>query len=71
MKKYFLIVVVLLFCVASNVSAGKKIVFTRPSTPIIKPKAPQMDPTIIYGDYDTEGLTISFPVTMVMSLFIL
>ena len=60
MRKCFLIAAALLFCMTSNVNAGKKIVFTRPTTPIIKPKAPQANPTIIYGDYDTGGLTISF-----------
>lgn len=59
MKKYLLTLAAMLFCMTSNVSAGKKIVFTHPSGPIIKPKSPQPEPIII-GEYDADELTIDF-----------
>ena len=49
----------MLFCMTSNVSAGKKIVFTKPTTFIPKPKSPQIEPIII-GEYNADELTIDF-----------
>lgn len=59
MKKYLLALAAMLFCMTSNVSAGKKIVFTKPSGTIIKPKSPQLEP-VIFGEYDADEITISF-----------
>ena len=49
----------MLFCMTSNVSAGKKIVFTKPTSSIPKPTSPQIEPIII-GEYDADELTIDF-----------
>ena len=56
MKKFIVILTALLFCMTSNVCAGKKIVFTKPA-PIIMPKSPQ---PVIIGEYDADELTIDF-----------
>jgi len=56
MKKYLLVLAAMLFCMTSNVCAGKKIVFTKPA-PIIMPKSPQ---PVIIGEYDADELTIDF-----------
>lgn len=49
----------MLFCMTSNVCAGRRIVFSGPTTSIPKPKSPQIEPRII-GEYDADELTIDF-----------
>lgn len=59
MKKYLLALAAMLLCTTSNVSAGKRIVFSKPTSSIPKPKSPQIEPIII-GEYDADELTIDF-----------
>lgn len=59
MKKYLLALAAMLFCMTSNVSAGKKIVFSGTTQSVPKPKGSQLSPVII-GEYDADVLTIDF-----------
>jgi len=59
MKTYLFVLAAMLFCMTSNVSAGKKIVFSGTTQSIPKPKGPQLTPVII-GEYDADELTIDF-----------
>ncbi len=60
MKKFLLTLAAMLFCLTSNVSAGKKIVFSGTTQSVSKPKSPQLHPVSIAGEYDAEELTIDF-----------
>ena len=60
MKKFLLVLAAMLLGLVPNVSAGDKIIFIKPTSPISKPKSPQLNPIIIVGEYAQDELTIDF-----------